>query len=103
MNENETPKQEQSTMSPFCEELMAAASAVHSDHRTTEDAAIVICTDGNTVASLQCGMYPTVLKMLQAKMMNDDRFAEVVIEASLMYSGSMLGKKIQSANVQPIN
>lgn len=88
-NKNNTEQQqEQHTMSDFCEALMNETSKLV-EMRKDSDAAIILCTDGKTVASRQCGFYPTVLHMLYSKMISDMKFAEVVIEASMLYSRNM--------------
>lgn len=85
---NNEQQQEKERMSSFCEGLMAATELLK-DACTQSDAAIILCTDGKTVASRQCGFYPTVLHMLYSKMISDMKFAEVVIEASMLYSRNM--------------
>lgn len=113
MNEQKpiTPN-EKSVMSPFCEELMEATDAVTVGNRNANDAAIVLCTDGRTIGARQCGLYPTVLQMFYTKMLNDDKFAEVVMEVSMMYSRNLLGKfhkpfkedaPIKDTIIKPIN
>lgn len=111
MNQEVTTEDKKTTMSAFCETLMDVTSSVASV-RTPMDAAIILCTDGNTIASRQCGIYPTVLRMLYSKMMSDDKFAEVIMEASMKYSQQLLGKfhkpfkedlPYNQATVKPIN
>ena len=84
----ESIKNEKMSMSPFCEALMGATGALH-DLRQNGDTALVICTDGISLASRQCGLYPEALRMIYTKMQADDKFAELILEASMVYSRNM--------------
>lgn len=88
---NEKQNNERNTMSAFCEELMGKTDSINGLQRLMDDAAIILCSDGKTVASRQCGLMPNVVRMLYAKMVSDDKFAEVIIEASMRYSRYMTG------------
>lgn len=81
INNNETNQES----SQFCDTLINVTGAI-SNLRRQADCAIVLCCDGKTVSSRQCGTYPDVLRMLVVKMLNDDKFAELFTEASLIYS-----------------
>lgn len=72
-------------MSPFCEALMDATTPV-GQLRQDCDTALVICTDGKEVAVRQCGNYPDAVRMIYSKMKADDKFAELIMEASVYYS-----------------
>ena len=105
MNEQqETIKQEQPLMSPFCESLMKSCEMI-ADLRMPSDTAIVLCTDGKLLEARQCGLYPDALRMLYTKMRNDDKFAELIMEASLLYSRHVLGNKVPTfpTIIKPIN
>lgn len=71
-------------MSPFCEALMDATAPIAA-LRKQDDCALVICTDGTTVASRQAGMCDTAVKMLFSKMKSDKKLAEIVLQAGLHY------------------
>lgn len=104
MNEQEeTVKPERSMMSPFCEALMNACEEVN-ELRTPSDTALVLCTDGKILEVRQCGLYPDALRMLYTKMSHDDKFAELIMEASLLYSRHVLGNKvpISTTIIKPI-
>ena len=103
MNENNTILQEHPTMSPFCEALMDAAEKI-ANLRTLTDTAIILCTDGTKLEARQCGLYPDALRMLYTKMSHDDKFAELIMEASLLYSRHVLGNKVPTSTtiIKPI-
>lgn len=61
----ETNKAEKLSMSPFCEALMGATESLH-EKRQNGDTALTICSDGKTIASRQCGLYPDALTMIYA-------------------------------------
>lgn len=88
-------------MSEFCEELMEATGNLK-HLMGSEDCALVICSDGKTISARTRGQYPNMVKMLYSMMKNDDRYAELIIEASMLYSRNMLGirvaKKINDCN-----
>lgn len=93
--QNITPNKP-SALSPFCETLMDVTLPV-AGMRQPSDCAIVICSDGKTVAARQCGLYPQVLSMIFCKMLNDDKFAELLTEASMLYARHTLGKNIHTS------
>lgn len=81
INNNEQQEQK----SQFCETLMKVTGAI--GHLANPgDTAIVLCSDGKAVSSRQCGLYPDVLNMVYVKMLNDDSFAELIVESAMMYS-----------------
>lgn len=108
----ETNKAEKLSMSPFCEALMGVTESLH-EMRQNGDTALIICSDGKTMASRQYGLYPDALTMIYAKMKTDDKFAELITEAALCYSQWIRGKRseepfkedtpINNANIKPIN
>lgn len=81
INNNESNQES----SKFCDTLMNVTGAV-SNLRNQRDCAIVICSNGKSVSSRQCGTYPDVLQMVLCKMLSDDNFAELFVQASMMYS-----------------
>jgi len=104
MNEKEeTIKPERSMMSPFCEALMKSCEMID-DLRIPSDTALVLCTDGKILEVRQCGLYPDALRMLYTKMSHDDKFAELIMEASLLYSRHVLGNKVPTSTtiIKPI-
>lgn len=80
--------------SKFTETLMRVAGAI-GNLVTHGDCAIVLASDGQTLSSRIVGMYPDVLNMVYVKMVNDDDFAELIIEAAMLYSG----RKTENYNV----
>lgn len=84
----ESIKNEKMSMSPFCETLMDVTGSLH-NLRQNGDTALIICTDGVSLASRQCGLYPEALRMIYTKMQADDKFAELILEASMVYSRNM--------------
>lgn len=80
-------------MSPFCEALMDATAPV-AKLRQNCDTALVICTDGKDVNSRQCGNYPDAVRMIYSKMLNDDKFAELIMDASVNYSRYLHSKSL---------
>ena len=81
INNNEQQEQK----SQFCETLMKVTGAI--GHLANPgDTAIVLCSDGKAVSSRLNGIYLDVLHMVFVKMQTDDRFAEMIMEASIMYS-----------------
>lgn len=95
-----------STMTPFCEALMEKSASL-AELRQPKDTAIVLCTDGVRVASRQCGNYPDAVNMIIAKMKAEDKFAELILEASMLYSRHLTTShelfKEDTPIVQPAN
>lgn len=89
--EQNNNSQTKEPMSPFCEALMDATAPV-AELRQNSDTALVICTDGQHLACRQVGNYPDALRMIFTKMMADDKFAELIIEASMHYARRTVGK-----------
>ena len=83
MEEKDYLKETQDSL--FCETLMRVAGAVGHLARPT-DCAIVLASDGSSVISRQHGLYPDALNMVYQKMLYDDKFAELVLEASMLYT-----------------
>lgn len=79
MTENKTQ------MSAFCEALMDATDGID-NLRQPSDAALLICSDGNVLATRKNGLYPDALRMVVYSMLNDDKLAELFTEAALLYS-----------------
>ena len=105
MNEKEEiTKPERSMMSPFCEAMMNACEKVD-ELRTPSDTSMVLCTDGNILEVKQCGSYSDMLRMLYTSMRHDEKFAELIMEASLLYSKHVLGNKVPTfpTIIKPIN
>lgn len=94
---NESPEtiqeEKKEPMSEFCECLMGEVAALQ-ELMTENDGAILLCTDGKTVSARSHGTYPNILRMLYSIMKNDDRYAELVMEASMLYSRDMLGRRV---------
>lgn len=94
MNEQqETIKQEQPSMSPFCEALMGFTDKIK-NQCTPTDASIIICSDSKALATWHSGHYADVLRMLYELMRKDDQYAALITEASLLYSRHVLGNKV---------
>lgn len=72
-------------MSPFCEVLMDATDGLPQP-MMTRDAALVLCTDGKMLATRKYGIYPNALRMLLYAMLNDEKMAELVLEAGVLYA-----------------
>ena len=89
--EQNNNSQTKEPMSPFCEALMDATAPV-AELRQDSDTALVICTDGNSLACRQVGNYPEALRMIFSKMMADDKFAELIVEAAMHYARRTIGK-----------
>ncbi len=94
------------TMTPFCEALMECTAEL-ADLRLPNDTALILCTDGIRVANRQCGNYPDAVRMILSKMKADDRFAELIIEAGMLYSRHLTTShelfKEDTPIVQPAN
>ncbi len=88
MGEQQKKEQMKSEMSPFCEALMNISGEVTA-RRELSDAAILLCSDGKLLGSRQCGLYPDVLRMVYTKMKQDDKFAELILDASRRYACSI--------------
>lgn len=93
---------EEKEMSQFCETLMRVAGAV-GHLKKLNDCAIVLASDGTTLSARQCGLYPDVLNMVYAKMVNDDKFAELIVEAGMLYSRYLQGKTRANSDQQDGN
>ena len=104
--EEKSNNQSNNQMSPFCEKLMEMSEPL-AELRQPNDTAIIICTDGIKVANRQCGNYPDALRMVFTKMKADEKFAELIVEASIHYSRHLLKSyelfKEDTPIVQPIN
>lgn len=83
--DNNDKNYEEEQISQFCDTLMNVTGAI-SNLRESKDSAIVLCSDGRYMNSRMCGIYPNVLNMVFMKMLNDDKFAELIVEAAMMYS-----------------
>lgn len=94
------------TMTPFCEALMQHTASL-ADLRQPNDTALILCTDGIRVANRQCGNYPDAVRMILSKMKADDRFAELIVEAGMLYSRQLVTShepfKEDTPIVQPAN
>ncbi len=94
---NEAPEtiqeEKQKPMSEFCERLMGEVESLK-ELMTEDDGAILLCTDGKTVSARSHGTFPNMIRMLYSIMKNDDRYAELVMEASMLYSRDMLGRRV---------
>lgn len=94
---NESPEtiqeEKQKSMSEFCECLMGEVVSLK-ELMTEDDGAIILCTDGKTISARSHGTYPNMIRMLYSIMKNDDRYAELVMEASMLYSRDMLGRRV---------
>lgn len=88
--EQNNNSQTKEPMSPFCEALMDATAPL-CELRQNCDTALVICTDGNSLACRQVGNYPEALRMIFSKMMADDKFAELIVEAAMHYARRTVG------------
>jgi hypothetical protein len=75
---------EKEPMSPFCEELMQCTGNIKSQ-KTLSDTALVICTDGISIGCRQCGNIEDAERMIFSKMLNDERFAEIMLQAASSY------------------
>ena len=78
-------KEQHESQSQFCDTLMNVTGAVGNLKRLS-DCAIVLCADGRTVSSRQCGLYSDVLNMVYVKMLHDDSIAKLIVEAAMKYS-----------------
>ena len=94
METNNETKQEQQ-VSVFCDTLMNVTGAVGNLSKPG-DCAIVLCADGKTISSRQKGSYVDNLRMVYSKMINDDKFAELITEATMMYSDHVHENKLPS-------
>lgn len=72
------------TMSPFCEAIMDATEVI-SSQKTPSDSALILCSDGNTMACRVAGGSLQVSEMLKTKMQQDPVFAETVARAVFEY------------------
>lgn len=104
-----TDNNEKNQMSPFCEALMEKTASL-AEMRQPCDTALVICTDCNTVACRQTGTYDSAVRMLLAKAIADDKFAELLVETSMRYSRYLNSRKAHDflkedapASIKPIN
>ena len=71
-------------MSPFCEELMQCTGSIKSQ-KALSDTALVICTDGTSIGCRQCGNIEDAKRMIFSKMLNDEKFAEIILQAANSY------------------
>lgn len=76
-------------MSEFCEALMDATGKL-GDLRQESDCAILLCSDGNTLANRISGNMVQAFNLLLKEMLVDDNFAEVIMEACHAYSMTTL-------------
>lgn len=94
---NESPEtireEKKESMSEFCERLMAVTEDMK-QLMEENDTALVLCGDGKTISARSRGTYHNMLNMLYSTMKNDDRYAELVMEASMLYSRDMLGRRV---------
>ena len=87
-NKNNTTQQQErghNPMSPFCEALMDATQPLNV-LKQPDDSAIVICTDGHTVATRTLGNMGNAVGMITSKMLDNGSFATVIMEAATRYS-----------------
>ena len=115
-NKNNTQKQQREPMTPFCEALMKATEDLNS-LRQPGDSAIIICSDGKTLASRTGGTMEDATEMLFSKMRSNHAFARVVIDAVDMFTTYLLKHKLKkleevagneekpanTANIKPLN
>lgn len=90
MEQNNIPTTKE-PMSTFCEALMDVTAPLCELHQNS-DTALVICTDGVNLACRQVGNYPEALRMIFSKMLADDKFAELIVEAAMHYARRTIGK-----------
>ena len=76
--------QEAPTMSPFCEAIMSATENVNT-LKSSRDCALILCSDGDTLACRMKGHPFQIRSVLLKKMLVDDRFAKVVADAVSSY------------------
>ena len=87
------PEPQLVTMSDFCESLLDLSEKCIGQ-KTDNDCAILLVSDGNKAGARMCGNYNNVLNMLYSIMKNDDKVAELVVEASMRYSHHLLGSRV---------
>lgn len=82
-------KSNNNPMTPFCEALMESTTPL-AELRQPQDTALILCTDGIRVACRQCGNYLDAVRMILSKMKADEKFAELIVEASMHYSRHLI-------------
>lgn len=102
INKENNEKNKVREMSQFCETLMRVTGAV-GFLRQPNECAIVLCADGKTMSSRKAGMFPDVLNMVYNQMVVDDDFAELIIEASILYSKHLQGKPVENTQTKSEN
>lgn len=83
-------EEEKKTMSPFCEAIMDATESV-SHLAQNNDSALVICSDGNTLAKRIRGNGFQIGNMIYTMMCRDQIFAVSVYEACRHWEEKALG------------
>lgn len=84
----DTKEVKMNIMSPFCEAIMDTTKNLN-ELRGKFDHALILCSDGNTMACRIAGAVPDIALMLRMKMQEDPVFAEAVGMAVFYYMRNM--------------
>lgn len=96
---NQQLTERQDKTSEFCEAIMKVTDWLTGLAKES-DCALIICGDGIRLSSRMHGVYYNMLRAIYSVMKSDDRFAELLTEACMMYSNDMIGRR---ARVKSIN